>query len=122
MKWLLSFFFSAPVMANVYPITSMWVIDGDTVHAEINLGLGVFLQKSIRLAGVDTPELTKNPEPAKRAKKFTSDFVLVSACTITNPKWDKYGRVLADIVCDGKSLSEALIKGGFGRSYSGGKR
>ncbi len=122
MKQLLVFLFCFPALANQYPITPMKVIDGDTVHAEIDLGLGVFLHRSIRLTGVDTPELTKSPEPAKKSKKFTSDFVIASVCSIENPKWDKYGRVLADIVCDGKSLSEALIKNGLGKSYNGGKR
>ena len=35
---------------------------------------------------------------------------------------EKGGRVVADLVLDGHSLSESLIAAGHGRAYDGGKR
>lgn len=38
-------------------------------------------------------------------------------------RWGKYGgRVVANLVLDGRTLSSLLIKAGHGRPYAGGKR
>ena len=53
------------------------VIDGDTVKAVVDLGFGVNYQpNSFRLAGIDCPELRKDPEKAQAAKKYVEDQIL----------------------------------------------
>ena len=38
-------------------------------------------------------------------------------------KWDKFGgRVLGDVIIDGKSLRHALIEKGYAREYYGDKK
>jgi endonuclease YncB( thermonuclease family) len=85
----------------------------------------------VRIWGVDTPEKTlsqaKCPaeiEKGKAASKFTA--AAVNAATkrqVTIMTWDKYGgRVLGDVLLDGKSLREMLIASGFAREYYGGAK
>ena len=112
-----------------YPITR--VIDGDTVEFQ-----APFLPSplkpvlSIRVFGVNTPEKSsraKCPEEAElgeSASKFTKKMVANSKKQQVSIKtWDKYGgRVLGDVILDGKSLSEELVKKGYARPYFGDKK
>jgi len=112
-----------------YPITR--VIDGDTVEFKASfLPTPLKPVLSIRVLGVDTPEKgvrAKCPEEAalgEAASKFTKQMVTNSKMQqVTLVKWDKYGgRVLGDVLLDGKSLSAELIKQGYARPYFGDKK
>ena len=104
------------------------VIDGDTVAFQAPF-LPDPLKKelSIRVFGVDTPEKgfrAKCPSEDQRgqaATAFTKQAVANSQKRqIVLMDWDKYGgRVLGDVLLDGKSLRQALISQGFAREYYG---
>ena len=104
------------------------VIDGDTVAFQA-LWLPDPLKKelSIRVFGVDTPEKgfrAKCPEEDNRgqaASAFTKKMVEQSTTRqVVLMDWDKYGgRVLGDVLLNGRSLREMLIKQGFAREYYG---
>jgi endonuclease YncB( thermonuclease family) len=80
--------------------------------------------------GVDTPEKSWRAECPKEAawgelaSQFTKDQL--NAATVIQVaiyRWDKYGgRVLGDIIIDGKSLRHMLIAEGFAREYYGDKK
>ena len=122
---------STSVCAEVYEYPITRVIDGDTIEFQ-----APFLPSplkpvlSIRVFGVDTPEKSsraKCPEEAElgeSASKFTKKMVAKSKKRqISIVKWDKFGgRVLGDVILDGKSLSEELIKQGFAKPYFGKKK
>ncbi|NDD03738.1 MAG: thermonuclease family protein, partial [Proteobacteria bacterium] len=82
---------------------------------------------SIRVFGVDTPEKgfrAKCPEEDQRgqaATAFTKSQINTSTKRqIVMMDWDKYGgRVLGDVILDGKSLRMMLIQNGFAREYYG---
>ena len=107
------------------------VIDGDTVQFDapfLPTELGKVL--SIRVLGVDTPEkghrakCSKEAALAERASEFTNRVVF-SAKThqITIKQWDKYGgRVLGDVLLDGKSLKDMLISNNYAVPYNGAKK
>lgn len=111
-----------------YDVEILRVIDGDTVafHAPF-LPDPLKKELSIRVYGVDTPEKgfrAKCPQEdakGKAASEFTKK--LVQSATkrqIILYDWDKYGgRVLGDIILNGQSLRELLIKNGFAREYYG---
>ena len=112
----------------IYDFEITRVIDGDTVAFKADF-LPDPLKKelSIRVYGVDTPEKSWRAECdqealwGEEASQFTKDQ-LNSATTIQVAiyKWDKYGgRVLGDIIIDGKSLRYMLIENGFAREYYG---
>ncbi len=112
-------FFYAVVVNKVY--------DGDTItDADIDLGFKVWINSSIRIDGIDCPEIrSKNQaekELAKKAKEFTETFCLGKHAILYSVKREKFGRVLGKIFVDDKSLGDELIKQGLARKYDGGKR
>jgi endonuclease YncB( thermonuclease family) len=104
------------------------VIDGDTVAFQANF-LPDPLKKelSIRVFGVDTPEKGFRAAcPSEDAKgQAASAFTKAQINGATRRQvvlmdWDKYGgRVLGDVLLDGKSLRTMLIQFGFAREYYG---
>ncbi len=89
------------------------VIDGDTVKVEIDLGFKIRMRQTIRLKGLDCPEIG-TPE-GKAAKKFVekqlegSEFI-----TVRTTRSDKYDRYLGDVflsVKNSKSHSRNLQAG-----------
>jgi endonuclease YncB( thermonuclease family) len=104
------------------------VIDGDTVAFEAAwLPDPLKKELSIRVFGVDTPEkgfraqCAKEDIMGKRASEFTKQAVSsAQKRQVVLMDWDKYGgRVLGDVILDGKSLRQALIANGLAREYYG---
>lgn len=111
-----------------YDATITRVIDGDTVAFQAPfLPAPLKPELSIRVFGVDTPEkghrakCAKENELGQRASNFTKDLVgKAKSRQITLMAWDKYGgRVLGDVILDGKSLRSQLIENGLAREYYG---
>jgi micrococcal nuclease len=116
------------VEMKVYDYKLTRVLDGDTVGFEAKF-LPDPLKKEllIRVYGVDTPEKGGRAQcPQENTKGLAaSEF---TKTTIANGKkiqiaiatWDKFGgRVLGDVLIDGKSLRVLLIKNGYAREYYG---
>lgn len=108
--------------------------DGDTVWIMLDMGMRTYAELSVRIYGVNTPELTdKNEEIRKAAfdaKQATIDILkaqgeYIYLKTFKPDPRDKYGRYLADIFLfndlEGNpiesTLSEYLVKGGFAKEY-----
>ena len=110
----------------VLEITSIY--DGDTFRANLK-GYPAIIGEhmSIRINGIDTPELRgkcdKEKQLARKAKQFTVER-LRGATTITlkNIKRGKYFRLIADVYVDGISLGEQLIKYKHAVQYDGGTK
>jgi len=112
----------------VYDAVITRVIDGDTVAFQA-MWLPDPLKKelSIRVFGVDTPEKgfrAKCPSEDARgqaATAFTKAAINASSSRqVVLMDWDKYGgRVLGDVILDGKSLRQQLIANGYAREYYG---
>lgn len=116
------------VSANPYNWKITRIIDGDTVAFSAPwLPDPLKKELSIRVYGVDTPEKgfrAKCPQEDQRGKAATqfTQKILSEANTIQIMlrDWDKYGgRVLGDIIVDGKSLRTLLISNGYAREYYG---
>ena len=111
---------------TVSEVTSIYDADTFTVNIEGYPPI-VGERISIRLLGVDTPEMRGRCESekvkARQAKQFTVQ-VLRSAKTIElrNMRRGKYFRILANVYVDGKNLADGLIRSGHARVYDGGKR
>lgn len=111
-----------------YEAQILRVSDGDTVViAATFLPAPLKPELAIRIFGVDTPEKgfrAKCPAEDQRgqaASVFTKKLVETSKSRqVTLYAWDKFGgRVLGDIILDGKSLRSQLIANGFAREYFG---
>lgn len=105
------------------------ITDGDTVTISAPfIPAPLKPELKIRIYGVDTPEtgsLAKCQEEinkGKAATAFTRQKINESVeRKVGIIQWDKYGgRVLGDIVLDGKSLRQMLVTSGYAREYYGG--
>ena len=101
------------------------VYDGDT----ITLG-AILLNKayrfSVRLRGIDTPEMKggspHEKELAVKARDELSKRIMNKIVTLKNIETEKYGRILADVYLDNECMNEWLITEGFAKKYDGGHK
>lgn len=109
-----------------YRATVTEVIDGDTLKMDIDLGFNVHVRHSVRLAGLDCPELS-TPE-GEAAKAFTENWVKASGPDLLlkthKDREEKFGRYLAYVMVPGGAgtLNAALLASFHAVPYSGGKR
>ena len=122
---------SIPATAADYAWPVVRVIDGDTVAVDASADMPPELADvKVRLKDVDTPEkggrakCDSERQAGQAATAFTEQAVAdASMIVVRDPEWGKWGgRVVADLVLDGRSLSSSLIATGHGRAYDGGKR
>jgi micrococcal nuclease len=111
-----------------YDANILKVSDGDTiVIAAPFLPAPLKPQLAVRIFGVDTPEkgfrakCESENQRGLAASEFTKKLVNASQKRqVTLYDWDKFGgRVLGDMILDGKSLRQQLIANGFAREYFG---
>lgn len=113
-----------------YRVTVTEWYDGDTCSIVVDLGFRISFTTKIRLAGIDTPEITSS-DPKKKAAGFAArDFasktvppgteVIISSKS-PDPR-DKYQRFLADIPVGDTTLSKMMLERGLGVPYAGGAR
>ena len=104
------------------------VYDGDTITIASKLSFDSPIYRfSVRLRGIDTPEIRTNNENEKlralAAKRFVERKVLNKIVMLTDVKTEKYGRLLADVYLeDGICLNKLLVECGFAVEYNGGKK
>lgn len=120
--------FAAEKQAIVYDVKFTRLIDGDTIAFQADwLPKPLKPELSIRVYGVDTPEkgfrakCESEKVRGEAASAFTKAQVKAAKKTqIALMDWDKYGgRVLGDVLLDGKSLRQMLITQGYAREYFG---
>lgn len=96
-------------MSVATPLGRLTVLDGDTLRLPDG--------RRVRLRSVDTPELGR--PCAAEARAFTAERIAGGTLRLVpdEPKHDRYGRLLADVLVDGESLSEALLAAGLATVY-----
>ena len=104
------------------------VSDGDTiVIAAPFLPAPLKPELAVRVFGVDTPEkghraqCAKEAAAAELASAYTKDLIKNGKkFQVTLYSWDKFGgRVLGDVIVDGRSVRAGLIQNGLAREYYG---
>ena len=102
--------------------------DGDTITFNLP-GLHPIIGEkiSIRVNGIDTPEIKgkceKEKYDAQQAKEMVADILKdAEQITLKNMERGKYFRIAADVFVDGENLSEVLVGAGMAIRYSGGKK
>jgi endonuclease YncB( thermonuclease family) len=85
------------------------VLDGDTLRWPDG--------RRVRLATIDTPEIGR--PLADEATAFVADTIAGRSLLLdpSDPPTDRYDRLLADVLVDGKSLSAALVSAGLAWVY-----
>ncbi len=102
--------------------------DGDTVTFNLP-GLHPIIGEkiSIRVNGIDTPEIRgkceKEKYDAKQAKEMVADILRdAEQITLKNLERGKYFRIVADVIADGEDLADMLVEAGMAVRYGGGRK
>jgi len=103
------------------------VIDGDTFVADAHVWPGQTIRVSVRIRGIDAPELHsrcgRERAAAERSRQALEAMLAASPIEITNIGGGKYyGRVLADVAAGGRPVADALLARELARAYHGGHR
>jgi len=116
---------------NEYDVTVLYVVDGDTVDVDIDLGFGVTLRdERVRVMGIDTEESRTSDKVedlfGEAAKSRVKELMKDGAKLITTENKHgedmkgKFGRILGDFrLPSGKTLTETLIEEGHAVPYHG---
>lgn len=98
------------------------VIDGDTVRCRVDLGCDVRLDMTIRLAGINAPEIST--DAGKSAREYLASLLDVRSVTVMTIKdrKEKYGRYLGVFMQGDVNLNQKMIECGHAVAYDGGKR
>lgn len=101
------------------------VYDGDTITLG-TIWKGKKYKFSIRLNGIDTPELRTKNEIEKRAGYFVRDQLRNKidgrVVRIEIIDYDKYGRILGEVYLGTEKISEWLLKNRYCVKYGGGTK
>lgn len=107
-----------------YKATVNSIYDGDTIRVDIDLGFGViFRDQSLRLLGIDTPEVRGEERPQGLiSKAFVEQRIPVGSIikiATQKDRKEKFGRYLATVFYgeDSKNLNEELLQNGMARLY-----
>lgn len=102
-----------------YSVTVDRIKDGDTFNADLYMGLGVSMYRTVRCLGYNAPETrTRDLEEKRSGIEATLFFSIlmedVDYIVVKKPYVDSFGRVLGEVYLkDGSSVSELMINEGF---------
>ncbi|MBT5716226.1 MAG: thermonuclease family protein [Opitutae bacterium] len=102
--------------------------DGDTITFNLPKLHPIIGEKiSIRVNGIDTPEIRgkceKEKYDAKQAKEMVADILKdAEQIVLKNMERGKYFRIAADVIVDGEDLGDMLVEAGMAIRYDGGKK
>ena len=85
------------------------IIDGDTFKAVVDLGFDIATVQTLRLGGLDAPEIESRE--GREAKAFLEKRLTETSAPvlIKTAKSDKYDRYLVDVFVDGRSVNQELL-------------
>jgi len=108
------------------------VYDGDTITIAARIVVdGTEIPKlfrfNVRLRGIDSPEIkTKNAHEkalAVQSRDKLAEFIMNTIVTLENIDYDKYGRILADVIAkNGANVSDWMLAQKLAVKYDGGKK
>jgi len=104
------------------------VYDGDTITIAAKLPNtdGPIYRFSVRLDGIDTPEIRGKSEIerelAKHARDALHELIYGKIIELRNVANEKYGRILADVYIGDTNVNQWLIAENFAVLYDGGKK
>jgi len=104
------------------------VYDGDTITIANKLPIknSPIYRFSVRLNGIDTPEIKSKHSweqvCARQARDFLSSKILGKIVELKDIKNEKYGRVLATVYLNDKNINQLMIDKKHAIPYNGGTK
>lgn len=96
------------------------VIDGDTCEVEVDLGFHLQQRMTVRLLGINAPEMTgESKEKGQAAKAHLDELMGSKRLTLHTllDKTEKYGRVLGTFYDGLTDLNQLMVADGFAVAY-----
>lgn len=101
-----------------------WVVDGDTIRVDLHGS-----STTVRLIGVDTPEVADRHDPSVPPQPFACEAAAFTRRALTGKtvrleyepgeRLDRYGRTLAYVFLDdGTFFNRELVRGGYAHAYT----
>jgi endonuclease YncB( thermonuclease family) len=115
----------------VPPINCGYVIkvyDGDTITIASRMPYrnSPIYRFSVRLSNIDCPEIKgktlTEKELAINARDALANKVMGKNVILENVSLEKYGRLLADVFCDGVNINQWMLDSKLALPYDGGKK
>ena len=104
------------------------VYDGDTftMISKLPHTAGPIYRFSVRMKGIDSPEIkgktTNEKELAKKSRDALSKLILGKIVILKNVSTEKYGRILADVYIGDLCINEWMVENNFAVKYDGGTK
>ena len=117
-----------PFVAPINQGRCIKVYDGDTITIASKLPYkhSPIYRFSVRLNGIDTPEIKGKDEDEKKcavlARDALKDLIVGRKVELRNVQTEKYGRILAEVYCDNINLNEWMVNQRFAVKYDGGTK
>jgi len=112
------FIFNASLsFADQYKVTR--VTDGDTIR-----GISHGKKITVRLIGIDAPDVSHSKNTpgqpfSEAATKYLAGIVQNKTVEIISYGPDRYGRILAEVIVDGRNVNIEMLKAGYAEVYRG---
>ena len=125
-KWEDTVEFTFPIKGG--RVIKVYDADTITIASKLPFDDSPMYRLSVRLNGIDTPEMKgkgipdEEKEAAKQARDFVSNMVLNKYVKLENIESEKYGRILADVYIGNVHLNEILLKERYAVKYDGGTK
>lgn len=90
------------------------ISDGDTLTARCGEP-GAYQQVRVRISAIDAPE--KGQPYGQRARQALADLCFQQQASITERSRDRYGRLVADVQCQGRDVGQSMVADGWAWVY-----
>lgn len=101
------------------------IYDGDSVKAIFQFNNSMY-KWNCRLTGIDTPEIRTSDQNEKKYGYFVRNKlrnkILNKVVKMKCGSFDKYGRLLVEIIYDEDNINKWLIENSYAFPYYGGKK
>jgi micrococcal nuclease len=101
------------------------VYDGDTIKCVFPIHNKLY-RWNCRIAGVDTPEIRTRCKPEKElgynVRDKLREKILNKIVYLQCGEFDKYGRLLVNILCDDCLVNDWLVENNYAFAYDGGTK
>jgi endonuclease YncB( thermonuclease family) len=100
------------------------VYDGDTITIATRIPNDTTVYRfTVRLLGIDSPEMKSQYENEKQlaiqSQNALATLIMDKIVRIGTITFEKYGRILANVYCEGINVSDWMIDNGYAVAYNG---
>ena len=119
---------TVPFVAPINQGRCIKVYDGDTITiaAKLPYKHSPIYRFSVRLNGIDTPEIKGKDDDEKKCAQLARDalkeLIIGKVIQLRNVQTEKYGRILAEVYCDNINLNDWMVRERFAVKYDGGTK